>query len=354
MHINFCSTRRVPFFRGTRGNHATSQLVGAGADTVKAVSDRRARARVIVAFLFLLVVGAALSAGVYYLSKFQENMAGQERRTALDALKDATPVEEALARYPSNRLLKLMTMATRAAIETAAASEKLSREIEPPALAKDVTLVAASRSDLDALRRDLKIAETNATTFMPRYLALLKAERDRLENDARSLNLEKNIVSQFTDGVDRRHAEIAALVSKMLTGTRRVLPRLRQMRRGPDRGIRQIQGDKRSIHISGSVYGGPLQRRGQCNDLSRNAYRRTGCRAEDTRAVAADGMGPDRRRRMTGPKPFGLPPKKLYNFTILIAETPGSRHRLQPDIAAQENVRHSLHGAAKRPQLPPK
>ena len=56
---------------------------------------------------------------------------------------------------------------------------------------------------------------------------------------------------------------------------------------------------------------------------------------------------------MTGPKPFGLPPKKLYNFTILIAETPRSRHRLQPDIAAQENVRHSLHGAAKRPQLPP-
>ena len=56
---------------------------------------------------------------------------------------------------------------------------------------------------------------------------------------------------------------------------------------------------------------------------------------------------------MTGPKPFGLPPKKLHNFIILIAETPRSRHRLQPDIAAQENVRHSLHGAAKRPQLPP-
>jgi hypothetical protein len=193
-----------------------SQLVGAGADTVEAVSDRRARARVIVAFLFLLVVVAALSAGVYYLSKFQENVAGQERRTAFDALKDATPVEQALARYPSNRILKLMAMATRAAIKTAAASEKLSLEIEPPALAKNITLVAANRSDLDALRRDLKIAETNATTFMPRYLALLKAERDRLENDARSLNLEKNVVSGFMEAVDRRHAEIAALVSKML------------------------------------------------------------------------------------------------------------------------------------------
>jgi hypothetical protein len=183
---------------------------------VEAVSDRRARARVVVAFLFLLVVAVALSIGVYYLGKLQANMAAQESRTALEALKDATPIEEALARYPSNRFLKLMAMATRAAIETSAATEKLSREIEPPALSKDITLAAASRSDLEALRRDLKIAETNATTFMPRYLALLKAERDRLENDALSLNLGKNAVSSFIDGVDRWHAEIAALVSKML------------------------------------------------------------------------------------------------------------------------------------------
>ena len=183
---------------------------------MEAVSDRRARARVVIAFLLLLVVAAALSVGVYYLGKLQENMAAQESRTALEALKDATPVEAALARYPSNRFLKLMAMATRAAIETSAATEKLSRDIEPPALSKAITLAAASRSDLDALRRDLKIAETNATTFMPRYLALLKAERDRLENDALSLNLGKNAVSSFMDGVDRRHAEIAALVSKML------------------------------------------------------------------------------------------------------------------------------------------
>ena len=183
---------------------------------MEAVSDRRARARVVIAFVLLLVVAAALSVGVNYLGKLQENMAAQERRTALEALKDATPVEAALARYPSNRLLKLMAMATRAAIVTDAASEQLSREIEPPALARNITLVAASRSDLDALRRDLKIAETNATTFMPRYIALLKAERDRLENDARSLSLEKNIVGRFTDGVDRRHAEISGLISKML------------------------------------------------------------------------------------------------------------------------------------------
>jgi hypothetical protein len=191
-------------------------LVGTGADTVEAISHRRATARVVIAFVLLLVVVAALSVGVYYLGKLQENMAAQESRTALEALEDATPVEAALGRYPSNRFLKLMAMATGAAIETSAATEKLSREIEPPALSKDITLAAASRSDLEALRRYLNVAEANATTFMPRYLALLKAERDRLENDAHALNLEKNVVSRFTDGVDRRHAEIATLISRML------------------------------------------------------------------------------------------------------------------------------------------
>ena len=183
---------------------------------VEPVSPRRARARVVIAFVLLLVVVAALSVGVHYLGKLQENMAAQESQTALESLKNGTPVEAALARYPTNRLLKLTAMATRAAIETSAATEKLSRDIEPPALARDITLAAASRSDLEALRRDLKIAETNATTFMPRYLALLKAEHDRLENDARALNLGKDVVSRFIDGVDRRHAEIATIVSKML------------------------------------------------------------------------------------------------------------------------------------------
>jgi hypothetical protein len=183
---------------------------------VKALSDRRAKARIAIAFVLLFVVAAVLSAGVYYLGKLQENIASQESRTALETINNATSIDEALARYPSNRFLKLMAMAARAALDTSAASEALSGEIEPPALSRGITLAAASRSDLEALRRDLKIAETNATTFMPRYLALLKAERDRLESYALSLNLEKNIVNRFMDDVDRRHTEITAVISKML------------------------------------------------------------------------------------------------------------------------------------------
>ncbi len=181
-----------------------------------AISDSRAKARIAIAFLLLFAVAAALSVGVRYLGELQENMAGQESRMALDAINNATSIDEALARYKSNRLLKLIAIATAAAAESNAASEKLSREIEPPALSGNITLTAAGRDDLEAVRRDLKIAESNAATFMPRYLALLKAERDRLENGARSLNLEKTVVSRFVADVDRRHAEIAAIISKTL------------------------------------------------------------------------------------------------------------------------------------------
>ena len=143
-----------------------------------ASSDHSARARVWVAFLLLFVFVAAVSAGVYYLSKLQEMVAALEGRTALDAINNAEELDAALARHPSNRFLKLIATATRAGIETRAATEKLSQEIEPPALSKDINQATASRNELEALRRDLKTAEANATSFLPRYLALVKAERD--------------------------------------------------------------------------------------------------------------------------------------------------------------------------------
>ena len=161
-----------------------------------ASSDHSARARIWVAFLLLFVVLAAVSVGVYYLGKLQETMAALEGRIALDAI-NAGQIDAALAGHPSNRFLKLIATATKAGIETRAAAEKLSQEIEPPALAKDINQATASRNDLEALRRELKTAEANATSFLPRYLALVKAERDRLEAYARSLNLEKDVLSRL-------------------------------------------------------------------------------------------------------------------------------------------------------------
>jgi hypothetical protein len=183
---------------------------------VAASSDYSARARVWVAFLLLFVVVAAVSVGVYYLGKLQETIAALEGRTALDAI-NAEEIDAALARHPSNRFLKLIATATRAGIDTSTATEKLSQEIEPPALPKDISQAAASRNDLEALRRDLKTAETDATTFLPRYLALVSAERDRLEAYARSLNLEKDAFSRFMDRIETRQADIAAVTSNLLS-----------------------------------------------------------------------------------------------------------------------------------------
>ncbi|MEA2917396.1 MAG: hypothetical protein QOJ15_9477, partial [Bradyrhizobium sp.] len=66
-------------------------------------------------------------------------------------------------------------------------------------------------------RRDLKTAEANAATFMPRYIALFNAERDNVEKYALSLNVDKDTIRRFLDNIDKRHAQITAFTAKMLS-----------------------------------------------------------------------------------------------------------------------------------------
>jgi len=181
-------------------------------------SGPKTNTRVRIAFLCLFAFIIALSVGAYFiadLSKLQEGIAARESQTALQGIADSRQIDEALRQHPSNKFLQMVAMATRAANETSAAADKLANEVELPAISKAVNLAAASRSDLEALRRDLKTAEANATAFMPRYAALLKTERDNMEKYALSLNVEKDIVSRFMDGVDKRHVEITAFASSM-------------------------------------------------------------------------------------------------------------------------------------------
>ena len=183
-------------------------------------SDPGAKTRVRIAFLLLFVFMIVFSVGAYFvadLGNLQESMAARESRTALQGITDPRQIDEALGQYPSNKFLQMTAMATKAANETDAAIEKLSNEVEPPAISKAINLGAASRSDLEALRRDLKTAEANATTFMPRYIALLKTERDNVEKYALSLHLGKDTISRFLDSIDKRHAEITAFTSRMLS-----------------------------------------------------------------------------------------------------------------------------------------
>src|SRR5271169_197252 len=180
-------------------------------------SDPNARSRVLVAFLFLF---ALLAAGAYFvpeLGRLQERSTTRDSQTALQGITNPAQIDEALSQHPSNKILRLMSMATKAANETRAATEKLSGEIEPPSISKDVNFGNVSRGDLEALRSDLKTAEANATAFPPRYVALFKAERDKVESHALSLHIEQDTVNNLLTGIDRRHASTVALVSKMLS-----------------------------------------------------------------------------------------------------------------------------------------
>ncbi len=182
-------------------------------------SGPNANARVRIALLFLFF-GIVLSVGAWFagdLSRLQDRLSARESQAALQGIGDPARLDEALRQNPSNRFLQMMAMAARAANETDAATEKLTSEIEPPAISKTTNLGAASRSDLEALRRDLKTAEANATTFLPRYAAVLKTERDSVEKYALSQPLGKDAVRRVLDNIDKRHADITALTSRTLS-----------------------------------------------------------------------------------------------------------------------------------------
>ena len=181
-------------------------------------SDPKTKWRVRIALLSLFVFAAVASVGAFVvadLGKLQDNIAARESQAALQGITDFNQIDAALRRHPTNKFLRIITMATRAADETNAAIEKLSGEIEPAEISKTGNLGAAGRSDLEALRRDLKMAETNATTFAPRAAAVLQAERDTIEKYALSLHLEKDYSRSLLEHTDKRHAEMAAFASSL-------------------------------------------------------------------------------------------------------------------------------------------
>src|SRR6266446_8137448 len=153
-----------------------------------------ARVRIALLFLFFIIV---FSVGAWFagdLSRLQDRFSARESQAALQAISEPSQLDDALRQHPANKFLQMMAMAIKAANETSAATEKLTSEIEPPAISKAGNLAVLSRSDLEALRRDLNTAEANATAFLPRYVAVLKTERDNVEQAAVSLHLGRDTV----------------------------------------------------------------------------------------------------------------------------------------------------------------
>jgi hypothetical protein len=179
-------------------------------------SDPNSKTRVRIAFLLLFIVFAV---GAYFVSDLSKLQKGSAARDTPVALPDTVPpgqIAEGLAQHPQNKVPRLTAMAIKAANDTSAAAEKLSNEVEPPAISKIGNLGTAGRETLEALRRDLKIAETNATTFIPRYIALMKTERDTVEKQARSLGAGSEATGKLLAEIDKRHAEFTALITKLL------------------------------------------------------------------------------------------------------------------------------------------
>jgi hypothetical protein len=185
---------------------------------VQMPSKPNPKTRIRIAFLCFFVFLIVLSVAAYFvtdLEKLQKLIAARESRAVLQSITDASQIDETLRQHPQNKSLQLIAMTIKAANETDAAGEKLSNAVEPPGIARGLDMGAASRSDLEALRRDLKAAEANATALAPRYAALLKTERDNVEKYALSLHMEKDAIDRFLDGLDRQRAEMTAFTSRM-------------------------------------------------------------------------------------------------------------------------------------------
>ncbi len=262
-------------------------------------SDPNAKWRVRIAFVLLFVV---LAVGAYFaaeLSHLQESMTARESPMALRGVTDARQIDEALKRHPQNNFLLLIAMVTKAADATNAAIEQLSNEIAPPGVSRNIDFGAASQSELEALRRDLKTAEVNATTFLPRYTALLKAERDNVQEYARS-HVDKVTADRLLQSIDRRQTEITALTSRSLSARADLYRAYDSLRciHGP-RG-RSLQDRQRSNRIPASIHREPLQCRGRCHDGCSKPCCRTGQRGKSPVGVAAGAMDTVHQRQMTG------------------------------------------------------
>ncbi|MBV9460885.1 MAG: hypothetical protein JO141_25730 [Bradyrhizobium sp.] len=148
------------------------------------------------------------------LSRFQQGHAVKESQAALRDLKNPEQLEQLLKRYPSNGILKLVALAYKDATAIDTAALGLLRERDPDELSRRVNEGLSSRSDLEALGRDLKAAEDNAAGLELHYDALIKPVRDGIERDAAALEGGDNLAT-FMAAIDAQHAQMKALISRI-------------------------------------------------------------------------------------------------------------------------------------------
>lgn len=196
-----------------------------GVGAMATVSNQRVSTpkRVSLLALLLLVIFSLLVvacfAVVYFvgdLTRYQEAISARETQNALRGVNDPEQLDQALKQFPANDTLKLIALANKESIEIDAAAQKRLDDAEPKELSKPVDLTAADLSDLDALRRDLQNAGSNAASLGPDVAAFIKAERDKAETDAHLLKVGSSKIAKFMAMIDEQDTEVSALTSRIL------------------------------------------------------------------------------------------------------------------------------------------
>jgi len=177
--------------------------------------DRKSKALAIALACVIAIVCFGTLYLVGDLARFQEVNVIEESQTALRGVNDPQQLDQVLKRHPSNRVLKLVALANRDSIEMDAASRKLLSEAEPGELWQRMEKGFSSRADVEALGRDLKLAESNAAGLGSRYDNLLKAARDKVEHDAGVLEGRSETFTTFMTMIDGQHGRMKAVMSKI-------------------------------------------------------------------------------------------------------------------------------------------
>jgi hypothetical protein len=173
--------------------------------------------RVQIAFFTLLVLLTVAVSLRIDLSKFLGRGTSSEGQAILQGISNPGELESALRQNPSNNVLLLMAKAIKVADSTKAAVDQLSAQVEPPRLSKELNFGSATPDELDSFRHDLATAATNASAFLPRYAAILKAEHEQIESAAVSLHVPREVAGPLLRGLTQRQTRTLSAISLILS-----------------------------------------------------------------------------------------------------------------------------------------
>jgi hypothetical protein len=164
----------------------------------------------------MVVVAVTIAGGILYVSRTAFAPAEPEGRVVLPATPAPEPPKQEVARAdPAAILAQLTETAAQASAATESLSIKLWAAIEPPGMQMP-DFASASRGDLEKYVGELKTAEANVTDAYNKYTALMKAEKDLIEESARSSGLDEKTRAEFLTEVSDRQNAALELITQML------------------------------------------------------------------------------------------------------------------------------------------